>query len=133
MYLSKFTDYSFRVLMYLASQNDRLCTVGEIAEEFQLSTNHLKKIVHKLSTNHFIISVKGRSGGLKLGRLPKEINLADVLICAEENFHMAECFACENNCILNNHCKLKGIMGNGLRAFLQEFKKHTLEDLMERE
>ena len=66
MYLSKFTDYSFRSLLYLANHRDKICTVEELSKELDISEHHLKKIIHKLAKTDYVISMKGRSGGLKL-------------------------------------------------------------------
>ena len=41
MYLSKFTDYSFRALVYLAENRDKLCTVEELAKKLEISEHHL--------------------------------------------------------------------------------------------
>ncbi|MGL4820630.1 MAG: RrF2 family transcriptional regulator, partial [Bacilli bacterium] len=60
MQISKFSDYSFRVLIYTATQTERLCTIEEIASEYGLSKNHLKKVVHNLAQRGYIQSVKGR-------------------------------------------------------------------------
>ena len=68
MYLSKFTDYSFRLLIYLAKNNNDLCKVEDIARDLSISEHHLKKVVQKLGKTEYIVSLKGRSGGLKLGK-----------------------------------------------------------------
>ncbi|MDU1314827.1 RrF2 family transcriptional regulator [Clostridium septicum] len=131
MYLSKFTDYSFRALIYLAINKDRLCTVEEIASNLEISENHLKKIIHKLAKTDYIISIKGRAGGLKLGLEPKDINLGEVLKVTEDNLNIAECFNKEKTCpFIKGGCKLKGIMNISLKSFLEEFSKYTLEDVL---
>ncbi|MEG2354027.1 MAG: Rrf2 family transcriptional regulator [Clostridium sp.] len=131
MQLSKFTDYSFRSLLYLATHNERLCTVDELAKNLDISVNHLKKVIHKLAKTHYIISLKGRSGGLKLGLPPKEINLGKVFIFTEENLNIVECFNPDNNCPLIVHgCKLKTILGKSLDSFVVELSSYTLNDLL---
>lgn len=132
MYLSKFTDYSFRALMYLAENRDKLCTVEELAKKLDISEHHLKKIIHKLAKTDLLVSMKGRSGGLKLGLEPEDINLAEVLIVTEDNLNIAQCFSKENCCpFMNSGCKLKGVMNKSLNAFLDEFSKYTLKDVIE--
>ncbi|MGL5085138.1 MAG: RrF2 family transcriptional regulator, partial [Clostridium sp.] len=98
MYLSKFTDYSFRALIYLAVNREKLCTVEELAQNLDVSEHHLKKVIHKLAKTEYITSIKGRSGGLKLGLEPKDINLGEVLKITEDNLNIAECFNKENTC-----------------------------------
>lgn len=132
MYLSKFTDYSFRALMYLAENRDKISTVEELANKLCISEHHLKKIVHKLAKTNLIISMKGRSGGLKLGLDPKDINLADVISITEDNLNIAQCFNKKECCpFIESGCNLKGIMNKSLDAFLEEFSKYTLQDIIE--
>lgn len=127
MYLSKFTDYSFRILMYLGNNPDKLSTVDELSSILGLSTHHVKKIVYKLSTNNYILSLKGRNGGIKLGMDPKDINLGKLLEITEDNLDILECFSIENNtCSLNNCCKLKPIINDALESFKLKFSEYTL-------
>ena len=131
MYLSKFTDYSFRILMYLGNNPDKLSTVDELSSILDLSTHHVKKIVYKLSKNNYISSLKGRNGGIKLGMDPKDINLAKLLEITEDNLDILECFSIENNtCSLNNCCKLKPIINDALESFKLELSKYTLDDIL---
>ncbi|MBU5455162.1 RrF2 family transcriptional regulator [Caproiciproducens sp. MSJ-32] len=131
MYLSKFTDYSFRSLLYLANHRDKICTVEELSKELDISEHHLKKIIHKLAKTEYIVSMKGRSGGLKLGLEPEEINLGEVLKITEDNLNIAECFSKKEVCpYIDGGCKLKGIMRSSLNKFLDEFSKYTLKDLL---
>ncbi len=131
MYLSKFTDYSFRILMYLGNNPDKLSTVDELSSILDLSTHHVKKIVYKLSKNNYISSLKGRNGGIKLGMDPKDINLGKLLEITEDNLDILECFSIENNtCSLNNCCKLKPIINDALESFKLELSKYTLADIL---
>ena len=131
MYLSKFTDYSFRILMYLGNNPDKLSTVDELSSILGLSTHHVKKIVYKLSTNNYILSLKGRNGGIKLGMDPKDINLGKLLEITEDNLDILECFSIENNtCSLNNCCKLKPIINDALESFKLELSKYTLDEIL---
>lgn len=131
MNLSKFTDYAFRLLIYLAKNQGKLYTVEELARQLKISEHHLKKIVHKLGKTEYISSSKGRNGGLKLGLDPKDINLGKILDITEENLTLVECFS-ENKCTcnLNEMCKLKGALDNSLNAFTGELSKYTLSDII---
>ncbi|MGL4740379.1 MAG: RrF2 family transcriptional regulator [Sarcina sp.] len=131
MYLSKFTDYSFRALIYLANNTDRLCTVEELSSTLGISEHHLKKIIQKLAKTDFVISLKGRSGGLKLGLEPNQIVLSDVLKITEENLNIAGCFSSRDKCPMQTKgCRLKTIMNGALGAFINEFSNYTLADIL---
>jgi Rrf2 family nitric oxide-sensitive transcriptional repressor len=130
MNLSKFSDYAFRILIYLAENQDKLCTVEELASNLEISEHHLKKIVHRLAKTEYIISSKGRNGGLKLGMDPKDINLGKILVITEENLTISECFSSAKHSCSHSKCKLKSILGDALTSFVDEVSKHTLQDIL---
>ncbi len=134
MQLSKFSDYSFRALIYLAENTEGLSTIEQMASELKISQNHLKKIIHKLSKGRFIESFKGRDGGIRLAKEPKDIGLSDVLLYTEVNTDFVECLKHNikhTDCPYKNKCNLKAIIHRAKDAFIQEFQKHSLQDLME--
>lgn len=131
MYLTKFTDYSFRVLIYLAKDKNKVFIVEDLSKELKISEHHLKKIIHKLAKTDLVVSMKGRVGGIKLGLDPRDINLGEVLKITEGNLNIAECFNKDNCCpYINTKCKLKGVMQVALDEFINEFSKFTLLDLL---
>lgn len=130
MQLSKFSDYAFRALIYLAQNNERLCTVDELAESLCTSSHHMKKVIYKLASNNFVDSLKGRNGGIRLGMKPEEINLGVVLKHTEENLNLFDCFSKTDCPLLAQGCKLKSISARALSGFLQEFSRYTLVDLL---
>src|SRR3954463_8439027 len=112
MRLTSYTDYSLRVLIYLAlKKEDELGTIKEIAETYHISKNHLMKIIHELGKLGLIETIRGRNGGIRLAQLPKDINIGKVVRQTEEDFHIVECFDCEGNfCIISPVCKLKSVL-----------------------
>lgn len=130
MQLSKFSDYAFRALMYLAHNPDKLCTVEELAEKLYTSPHHMKKVIHKLASGHYILSVKGRNGGIRLGFEPEKINLGDVLEYTEENLNIFSCFSNDDCPLIPQDCKLKAVSLKALRSFIQEFSQYTLADIL---
>ena len=131
MQLSKFTDYTFRVLIYMATHQEELYTVEQLATKLEVSEHHLKKVIYKLAKTEYLISIKGRSGGLKLGLPPEEINLGEVLKATEDNLCIVECIKSEMNCnFLTKECKLKGIIKESLHQFIEVFSRYTLQDIL---
>jgi Rrf2 family nitric oxide-sensitive transcriptional repressor len=131
MKLTSYTDYSLRTLMYLAMHRDRRVTIQDIAEPHGIAKNHLTKVVHRLGLLGVVETVRGRGGGLRLGREPTEINIGDVVRRTETDFFIAECFDPHNSsCAYFGACKLKSVLGNAANAFLQELDQVTLEDLI---
>jgi len=130
MRLTLFTDYTLRALIYLAVQPDRLVTIGDIAEAYGISTNHLMKVVHQLATAGDVVTVRGQHGGLRLGRAAQDINLGTVVRRTEPEFAIVPCFGSEQDCAIRPECVLAGVLDDALRAFLAVLDRRTLADLV---
>src|SRR6056297_3712568 len=98
MHITRYTDYSLRVLIYLAAQDDRLATIQEIADSYQISRNHLMKVVHQLNKKGYIETVRGKSGGMRLHREPSTINIGVLVRETEQDLDLVECFSSEGKC-----------------------------------
>ena len=133
MQLTQYTDYSLRVLIYLAKKPEGLVTVSEIAEYHGISRNHLVKVIHNLATKGFILTTRGRNGGMTLSRPPSKITLGDVVRNTEPNFDIAECFNMANNCCVSTpNCSLKSIFREAQMGFIKTMDKYTLADTVTR-
>jgi Rrf2 family nitric oxide-sensitive transcriptional repressor len=68
MRLTRWTDYTLRVLMYCAASEgrDTPVTIAEIAQAHNISRSHLTKIVMELSAQGLLETTRGRGGGLRL-------------------------------------------------------------------
>jgi Rrf2 family nitric oxide-sensitive transcriptional repressor len=130
MRLSTFSDYSLRVLMYLGVQDDRLVTIAEIAAVHDISKAHLMKVVHQLGLNGHIETVRGKGGGIRLARLPREIVVGDVIRQSEGDFALAECFAGQSFCRIQGGCGLPSILNEALSAMFLVLDGYTLADLL---
>ncbi|WP_066550566.1 MULTISPECIES: Rrf2 family transcriptional regulator [unclassified Sphingomonas] len=126
MKLTLFTDYSMRVLLYLGARPDRLCSIGEVAQAYGISQNHLMKVVNQLARSGDVESVRGRSGGIRLGRPPEEINIGALIRQTEDGFGLVDC----GGCVVAPACGLTGVLKEALGAFLAVLDRYTLADLL---
>ncbi|RIL08191.1 MAG: Rrf2 family transcriptional regulator [Proteobacteria bacterium] len=133
MQLTYFSDYTLRVLTYLALEPERLVTIEEIARRFDISKAHLMKVVHHLGLRGYVETVRGRRGGLRLARRPEEIGVGDVIRSTEESMALVECFDPGRSlCAIEPACGLRGVLHEALAAFLAVLDRHTLADLVAR-
>ncbi|MDQ5881450.1 MAG: Rrf2 family transcriptional regulator, nitric oxide-sensitive transcriptional repressor [Pseudomonadota bacterium] len=130
MYITQHTDYALRALIYLGTNADRLVTIQEISERFDVSRNHLMKVVNALIRAGFVEGVRGKGGGLRLARVPREIVVGAVVREMEPGMDLVECFGSGCQCILDPSCKLKVILSNALAAFLKVLDDMSLADLL---
>lgn len=134
MRLTAYTDYSLRTLIFLAMSRDQLVTIQQIADAHGIAKNHLTKVVHRLGTLGYIETVRGRNGGLRLGREPADINIGEVVRHTETDFHMAACFdASALTCSYSSACALKGVLGKATAAFLDVLGAVNLEQMVIKE
>lgn len=130
MRLTGFTDYTLRTLMYLALQPERLVTIADIAGAYDISANHLMKVVHQLSVAGDIVTTRGRRGGLRLARSPSDINLGTVVRRTEPDMALVACFEQAHDCPIDRSCVLQRVMQDALAAFLGVLDRYTLADLV---
>lgn len=130
MRLSEYTDYTLRVLMHCATRPDEAITIAGMAEELQLSKNHLMKIVNDLARQGVLETTRGRGGGIRLGKSAAEIRIGDVVRASETDFRLVECFdPSTDECTLTPGCKLKSVLKSALRAYLEQLDGATLADI----
>jgi len=133
MQLTRFSDYSLRVLLYLAAHQDRLVSVEEISRAYGVSHHHLVKVVQLLVGQRLVASTRGRSGGLRLDRPPAAINVGALVRATEPHFDIVECFdRAANTCPIEPACGLKRVLMDAQRAFLGVLDRATLADFLPR-
>jgi len=134
MQLTLYTDYSLRVLLYLASHPNQRVTITEISEHFGISRNHLVKVVHNLGKLELIHTIRGKSGGLLLAVPPENINIAETVRQIEPHMNLLECFDdATNTCPISMQCSLKGVLFQARKGFMDVLETYTLADMLPKE
>jgi Rrf2 family nitric oxide-sensitive transcriptional repressor len=131
MQLTRFTDFSLRVLIHLGSDPETQATVAALAAEHGISRHHLTHVVHQLGIKGYIETTRGKGGGFRLARRPELIRIGDVVRDMEPGFELAECFRPgDSGCRLMPACALKPVLAEAGRAFLATLDRYTLADLL---
>ncbi|RTR37273.1 Rrf2 family transcriptional regulator [Shewanella canadensis] len=130
MQLTRYTDFGIRTLMYLAIQPDReeLFRISEITEVFELSPNHVSKIVHHLGKLGYLETIRGKSGGFRLGMSPKDINVGKLVRVLENSLAPIDCS--KPYCRFTPSCQLKGVLADAVAAYLAVIDGYTLDDIV---
>lgn len=158
MRLTTYSDYAMRCLIYLAvqEQQDKLANIQDIADVFEISKNHLTKVIHQLATLGYIESIRGRHGGIRLAKAANQINLGEVIRQTEADFAIVDCFAGMNKaifispqalekpgalpvslmdqakfCKITPACQLKRVFYEATQSFLSVLDQYTLADMTE--
>ena len=131
MKLTTFTDDSLLVLIDLATQPGQRATIAQIAVAFDVSENHLVKVVHHLGKGGWLANVRGKGGGLELAHAPSRINIGSVVRQTEGAAVAAECFSdAGSRCVIAGCCRLKGVLGEAVTAFYAVLDRYTLADIV---
>jgi Rrf2 family transcriptional regulator, nitric oxide-sensitive transcriptional repressor len=130
MNITRYTDYSLRVLIYLAVNDGQQAKISDIAESYQISKNHLMKIVQELNIRGYLLATRGKNGGLRLNRSPADINVGELVREVEDATKMAECFGRQNQCVITPSCQLKRVFAEAQENFFKTLDRYTLSDLV---
>ena len=131
MRLTVYSDYALRLMMYLALNGERLATISEIAQAYDISKAHLMKVTHELGRKGFIETVRGRQGGMRLSRAASLISVGDIVRASEPDFAIVPCMEDANHivCAIQPACVLKRALSAAASAFLDVLDGFTLADL----
>ncbi len=124
MRLSRHTDYALRVLIHLAAAPDRLSSIAEIARAYDISQNHLMKVVNQLARADLVKTVRGRGGGIALARPAEDIIIGTVVRLTEPDHNLADC----GTCLIAPACGLISPLDEALRAFLAVLDRYSVAD-----
>lgn len=128
MKLTRYTDYALRAMIYLATHEDKLASIRQIANCYGISQNHLMKIVQDLGQAGFVETVRGRNGGLRLARPAPHITLGALVRHTEGNDRLIDC----NACLISPACGLPAVFGEAMEAFFGTLDRYRLADMVAR-
>jgi Rrf2 family nitric oxide-sensitive transcriptional repressor len=133
MRLTDYTDYSLRVMLYLALRRDSLATIQEISDAYGVSKNHLMKVVQRLGELGWVDTIRGRNGGLRIAPASLDLSVGAVVRQTESDFALVGCFPDEHgdrrSCVIEPQCRLKHALAAARDAFLAELDRHTIGEL----
>ena len=104
--LTKTTDFSLRILVYLAEQKQSI-TNRQLASDLHIPYPHLAKLIQTLAKANMVVTQKGRGGGVRLLKNPKDISLYQVISLHDGSPQLVECLQAQSLCHLTPSCKLK--------------------------
>jgi len=129
MKLTLYTDYAMRVMIHLAVVGDRLASIDEITRVYGVSRSHMMKVVQGLGAAGYVETVRGRNGGIRLGKPANTINIGELVRHTESSFQLVDC----QNCLIGSACGLTGVLAEAMNAFLKVLDNYTIADLVGRQ
>ena len=133
MRLTDYTDYSLRVLLYLAVRGKGLSTIQDISDAYGISKNHLMKVVQQLGELGWVETVRGRNGGLRLAEQTNALTVGEIVRATESDLALVGCFPDQQGerraCVITAQCRLRGALEAARDAFLAELDRHTIGEM----
>ena len=130
MRLTLHTDFALRVLIHVGLNDGKLTTINDIAQSFGISKPHLMKVVNYLSQRGYLYTVRGRNGGIRLMREPRQINIGQVVRDTEDQLDVIGCLERGGYCPIQRVCVLRSALRDATQAFLAILDTYTLADLI---
>lgn len=130
MRLALHTDYALRVLIYLAGKPGRT-SAGQIAEFYQISRDHLAKVIQSLVRTGYIRSIRGIGGGIELRQKPHSIRVGQVIVDFEGNMNLLECVSAENICVIQRGCALRKVLAKAETIQMEYLMSVKLSDVVQ--
>ncbi|KQN47214.1 MULTISPECIES: nitric oxide-sensing transcriptional repressor NsrR [Rahnella] len=128
MQLTSFTDYGLRALIYMASlPDDQMTNISQVTDVYGVSRNHMVKIINQLSRAGLVTAVRGKNGGIKLGKPAQTIRIGDV-VRELEPLSLVNCDS--DFCHITPACRLKQVLHTAVEHFLDELNQYTLADMV---
>jgi Rrf2 family nitric oxide-sensitive transcriptional repressor len=131
MRLTRFTNYSLHVLIYLGQNKERRITIQQISDAYEISKNHLMKVVCNLTRLKFVDAQRGPRGGIQLNRAPEDISLFEVVVNSEKNLQGLGAQLLTGDDQLTAEIHLSNFIDHALQAYLDALKQFTLADVLE--
>jgi Rrf2 family nitric oxide-sensitive transcriptional repressor len=131
MRLTRFTDYSLRVLIYLGQNNESRVTIHQVSEAYDISKNHLMKVVSNLTRLKIVSAQRGPGGGIQLNRAPEDISLNEIISNTEKHLQELGTFNSTHSAETTADARLSSFLQHALQAYLNELGRFTLADVLE--
>jgi len=129
MRFTLYTDFALRTLIQVALNDGKLTTINDIARSFGISKQHLTKVVSDLGQKGYLDTVRGRGGGIRLRRLPRDINIGQVVREIEDG-NVIGCLAARGYCPIERVCVLRSALRDATQAFFGVLDTYSLADLI---
>lgn len=123
------TDYALRILLFLARDPERVASCREVAQFYDISADHISKVVQHLAHAGMVRAGRGRGGGLRLGRAAERITVGEVVELFEGPVSLLECVSREGVCVIQPGCRLRRVLEEAGAELMERLRAVTLADL----
>jgi len=132
--LSKTEEYALRAAIHMARHaTGEPIPAGRLASLTGIPANYLSKVLHQLTRHGVIESVRGRHGGFRLSRSPRQVTLARLLEPFGPTAGRARCLLGREECSVDAPCAVHACWEEAQDAIVEFFSRTTLATVLEAE
>jgi Rrf2 family protein len=132
MKLSTRSRYGARAMLDLALHyNDGPVLLRDIAKRQQVSKRYLERLMMTMVSGGFARSTKGKHGGFRLSKTPKNIRLSEIVQALEGSIAPVPCVDDPKLCDMIEVCVTRDIWSKMNKAMLNILDSITLQDMIE--
>lgn len=125
--ISEAANLALHTMTHLAARPGERCTAHAMAALFDVSENHLSKVLQRLAKAGLVRSARGPGGGYALGLPAQSVTLLEVFEAVEGPMTWAECLLRKPVCD-GTHCVLGTALREANALFREHFEKTRLSD-----
>ncbi len=126
--------YGLRFLLDVAEHGDEgVVTLREASRRQGISQKYLWQVVAPLKSAGLITAERGKDGGFRLAREPRDVTIRDVYTAIEGDCSLVGCLTRPETCPRHEHCEVRDVwdeISQGLGDLMQRI---TLEQILERQ
>ena len=130
--LSNTSRYALRAVIYLASKGDDGTRIGikKIAEDLDIPSPFLGKILQTLAKKKLLLSTKGPNGGFAYPSDAKNVTLYDIITVIDGDELFTRCLLSDKNCHEeDNVCSMHNEYHTIRKEIITMFKGKTILEL----
>ena len=130
--ITRDTDYAIRAICFMAENGNGIVSVSELAQKLKIPRSFLRKILQVLNKKKVLTSFKGKSGGFKLRRRPRDIFITDLIKVFQGPIELNRCIFKKKLCSSVDRCILREKVGEIEQRVVSELGLITVESLLRR-
>jgi len=129
--LSGTAEYALRAVVYIARRGTEVpVQADELAEAVDVPRNYLGKVLHQLVRARILRSSRGKNGGFRLARAPKDLTLLEIASLFDRLEGRRRCLLGRPECSDVNPCPVHHRWRETSELISQFFRETTLADVI---
>lgn len=126
--ISEATAIAIHAMIYIANRKGKVCGLKEISSYFDVSSNHLSKVLQQLVKHKYLISIKGPKGGFMLCDGKEQASLMDIYEVIEGKFIPKNCLFASNH-MKQCCCIMKPLISTVNDTFVEFMTSNKINEL----